>query len=81
MDEPALLSKHRQVSSVNSKIRVYAIALIILSIVFGGFSLRDYARYIPMRLGKPNCITLRDAPSMSLAKGITSCSVWAACYF
>ena len=39
--------KHRQVSSVNIKIRVYAIGLIILSIVCGGFSLRDYARYIP----------------------------------
>ena len=39
--------KHRQVSSVNIKIRVYAIGLIILSIVCGGFSLWDYARYIP----------------------------------
>ena len=39
--------KHRQLSSVSTKIRVYAIALIILSIVFGGFSLWDYARYIP----------------------------------
>ena len=39
--------KHRQLSSVSTKIRVYAIALIILSIVFGGFSLWDYARYVP----------------------------------
>lgn len=39
--------KHRQLSSVSTKIRVYAIGLIILSIVCGGFSLWDYARYIP----------------------------------
>ena len=39
--------KHRQVNSVSTKIRVYAIGLIILSIVCGGFSLWDYARYIP----------------------------------
>lgn len=39
--------KHRQVSSVSKKIRVYAIALILLSIVCGGFSLWDYARHIP----------------------------------
>ena len=39
--------KHRQVNSVSTKIRVYAIALILLSIVCGGFSLWDYARYIP----------------------------------
>ena len=39
--------KHRQVNSVSTKIRVYAIALILLSIVFGGGSLWDYARYIP----------------------------------
>ena len=39
--------KHRQVSYVSTKIRVYAIALILLSIVCGGGSLWDYARYIP----------------------------------
>ena len=39
--------KHRQVNSVSTKIRVYAIGLILLSIIFGGFSLWDYARYIP----------------------------------
>ncbi len=40
--------KHRQVSSVSKKIRVYAIALILLSIVLWWFwSLWDYARYIP----------------------------------
>ncbi len=39
--------KHRQVNSVSTKIRVYAIALILLSIVCGGGSLWDYARHIP----------------------------------
>ncbi len=66
--------KHRQVSSVSTKIRVYAIgsnsSCRLYVVVFHFGIMRVIS---PMRLGKPNCITLRDVPSMSLAKVRYSC--------
>ncbi len=65
--------KHRQVNSVSKKISILCPSLYYLSIVCGGFSLWDYARYIPDATWQAELYSLQDVPSMSLAKVPYSC--------